>query len=123
MVASERKATNRPSPEIAGSSEPLFPLVPLTPLARLTRVVVFAWRSRTNTLPVVLFASGDRFEANDAKATKRPSAEIAPSKETPFPGAPFAPAARLTSDVVFVCRSRTSTLPLVSGSVGARFEA
>ena len=43
------------------------------------------------------------------KATKRPSAEIAGSLEPWFPLTPVAPVARLTSVVVFACRSRTNT--------------
>ena len=54
-------------------------------------------------------SSGCRFVAEDMKATKRPSAEIAGSVEPSLPLAPVAPLARLTSVVVFVCRSRTNT--------------
>src|SRR4029077_7577286 len=101
-----------------------FALAPLAPLARLTSVVVLACRSRTNRSPLVSPSSGSRFEANEWKATKRPSAEIAGVREKLLSAlAPVAPLARLTSVVVFACRSRTKTFPLVSPSSGSRFEA
>ncbi len=127
--ASELNATKRPSAEIAAEEESSFPLAPAASVARLTSVVVFVSRSRTNTSKVASVSSGCRFEAPELKATKRPSAEIAGTSDSPFPFAPATPAtslARLTSVVVLVSRSRTSTSrpsrpPSVSS--GWRFEA
>ncbi len=45
--------------------------------------------------------------AVELNTTRVPSSEIAGSSEGPFPPAPPAPLARLTSSVVFVCVSRT----------------
>ena len=54
---------------------------------------------------------------------KRPSPEIAEPKELVFPLAPVAPAARLTSVVVFACRSRTSTSMVRGVVVGVQVPA
>ena len=121
--APELKATKRPSAEIAGSEELPSPLAPVAPVARLTSVVVFACRSRTNTSVIASVSSGCRFEASDSNATERPSAEIADRMERPFALAPVAPSARLTSVVVFACRSRTNTSRIASVSSGCRFVA
>jgi hypothetical protein len=123
FVATEVKATKRPSAETAGSKEPSLPLAPVAPAARLTSVVVPATKSRTNTSVFVSVSSGCRFEALEWKATKRPSAETAGKPEKSFPLAPAAPAARLTSAVVFACRSRTNTSAISSPSSGCRFDA
>ena len=75
LLASELKATKRPSAEIAGSK--LSPLPWTPPGPRLTRWVVPVWRSRTNTSSTPLVSPGTRLVASESKATKRPSAEIA----------------------------------------------
>src|SRR5262249_8367545 len=118
----DSKATKRPSAEIEGCEEAPSPLAPAPP-ARLTRLVVLVCKSRTNTSGARSPSAGSRFVARESKATKRPSAEIGAAEEALFPSAPAAPPARLTSVVVFVCRSRTNTSPPRSPSLGSRLVA
>ena len=63
-------------------------------------------------------SSAERLSASDSKATKRPSPEIAGSREAPSPPAPAAPVARLAKVVTFVAASRTKTFvkPLLSSA-------
>src|SRR5215475_9561537 len=120
----DRKATKRPSAEIEGLMETLFPLAPAAPVARLTRMVVFVCRSRTYMSPLRSLPSlGSKFDAEDANATNRASAEIAGWFDSALALAPAAPLARLTSVVVFVCRSRTNTSSVASPSAGSRLDA
>jgi hypothetical protein len=88
LVASEAKATKRPSALIAGSR--LSPLPWTLPLETLTRVVVPAWRSRTNTSNAPLVSPPTRSVAFEAKAMNRPSPLIAgrPPPVLPSEGTP-----------------------------------
>ena len=75
LLASEMKATKRPSALSAGGPRnhaSRFPCMPS--LATLTRSVIPVCRSRTNTSSALLLSPGTRLEADDLKATKRPSA-------------------------------------------------
>jgi hypothetical protein len=62
-----------------------------------------------------------RFEANDKKATKRPSAEIEGEPLTAFPCTPVV--LTLTRLVVWFLRSRTKTSKVAFVSLPTRFEA
>src|SRR5439155_10481148 len=77
LFATEWNATKRPSAERAGPKEPPLPFAPAAPVARLASVVVFEAMSRTKTSKVVSGSAGSRFDAEEVKATKRPSAETA----------------------------------------------
>jgi hypothetical protein len=83
-----------------------LPFAP-APDARLIRWVSLVWRSRTKMSSTASGSSGARFVDSERNATLRPSAEITGNSEKPFPFAPARPAARLTSVVSFVSRSRT----------------
>ena len=83
FVAEDAKATKRPSAEIAGS--PLSPLPSIAPGPRFTRLVTPVTRSWTKMSRTPLPSGKTRFVAEDVKATKRPSAEIAGSRLSPLP--------------------------------------
>jgi hypothetical protein len=112
-------ATERPSEEIAGSSD----RAPRASAGRGTSSVRLRRRSRTYTSRALSRSSGCRFEARDSNATKRPSAEIDAFSDRPLPWAPRAPDARLMSSVRCVHTSRTNTSSRSSRSAGCRFEA
>ena len=72
FVALESKATKPPSAEMAGLL--LAPSACMPSWVALTSVVVPATRSRTKMSEAPFTSPGTRFQANDSKATKRPSA-------------------------------------------------
>jgi hypothetical protein len=72
LSASEVNATNRPSALIDGPVLSLLPSVPA--LVTLTRSVVCVCRSNTNTSKRPLVSPGTRFDSQESKATRRPSA-------------------------------------------------
>src|SRR5204863_59451 len=108
LVAPDGNATKRPSAEIAGSSLNPFPCPPEEPT--LIRLVLCDLRSRRKSS----VSCPTRLVAPDAKATKRPSAEIEGAKLRPSPCTPAE--LRLTRLVFWAFRSRTKTSsePLVS---------
>ena len=67
MAAREKKATKRPSAEIAGLTEMPFALAPSAPVARLTSVVVLVCRSRTNRSSSPVRSAGSRLSAKELK--------------------------------------------------------
>src|SRR2546423_4087858 len=102
LVASELKATKRPSPETDGAS--LFPL-PWSPVwPTLTRSVVLPWRSDRKTSWAVLLSPGATPDASLEKVTKRPSAETDAEEADPSAAATW-----LTRVTVLALRSRTNT--------------
>src|SRR5262249_650253 len=118
----DSKATKRPSAEIEGGEEAPSPLAPGPP-ARLTRLVVVVCKSLTDTSGARAPSAGWGFAGREWEGAKGRSAEIDASEESLLPLAPAAPPARLTSVVVFVCRSRTNTSPPRSPSLGSRLVA
>ena len=100
LVASEEKATSRPLALREGKLLKSSP--PAPPGAALIRVVVFVFRSRTNTsLP--LSSPATRLSAVEAKAMMLPSPLMNGRVLGPSAGSPFNPT--LTSVVVPVWRS------------------
>src|SRR4051794_27165507 len=101
--------TRLPSPLIMVSDARTGAPAPAAPSARLARVTVPAGRSRTNN---AVFpppgASGDRFVALLANATRVPSELIVGDEEFPLAGVPSG--ARLTTLRAPVSTSATKTL-------------
>src|SRR5439155_101270 len=90
LVASLEKATKRPSAETAGAKNPAklssFACAPVEDT--LTRLVAPVTRSWTKMSTAPLVSRPTRLVASLAKATKRPSAEMAGVKLVPFTSAP-----------------------------------
>src|SRR3954447_18153022 len=101
------KATKRPSAEITGGSiRKLEPFAWAPEELALTRVVLPVFRLRRKTSSKVFVSPGTMFEAEEVKATKRPSAEI--EGKLPTLSFPCAPAElMLTRFVLWVSWSRT----------------
>ena len=75
-AASEPKATNRPSPEIAGDAH-WKPSALCPPSDRSdTRSVDPDWASRTNVSQRPFVSPATRFDAFETNAVKRPSADV-----------------------------------------------
>ena len=119
FVAADVNATRRPSPLIEGESLPPFAFAPASPT--LTRVVVFAWRSRTKTSLTSFESPATRFVADEENATNRPSVLIAGSKLSSLASAPAL--STLTRVVSPVCRSLMKTSRAPFASPETRFEA
>lgn len=81
LLASDQKATKRPSAEIRGA--PLSSLPGLFPESTLTRLVTPAATSRTRTSPTPGRPPGTRLVAPDAKAIRFPSAEMDERPQNP----------------------------------------
>src|SRR5947209_8634545 len=124
LSAADWKATRRPSAEMTGWAVGRSASTGRGDVAvigrkagggpRLTRVVAPRRRSRTKMSVRRLVSAGTRLVASEAKATKRPSAEIdgaAPPRSAWAPPTPT-----LTRSIVPVTRSKTkaSVAPLVS---------
>ena len=110
-----RKATNRPSPEIAGRAV-------LTVGSATTSVVVLPVRSRTKArsrLPAPASPGTVRLVARVSKATRLPSSDIETSLTAAFAAAPAAPSARLASTVAPVesVRTKACVFPPVASAV------
>src|SRR5947208_3247239 len=112
LLAHDRNATNRPSAEIDAAK--LSPLACAPWESTLTRWVLPVLRSRTKTSPTPFVSPFTSWAADDPKATKRPSAEIATPMLSRLPCAPLE--LTLTRVVLPVLRSRTKTsvTPFVS---------
>src|SRR4051794_22972968 len=81
--------TRLPSPLIMVSDARTGAPAPVAPSARLARVAVAAGRSRTNSaFAPPPGASGDRFVATLANATRVPSELIVGDEELPLAGVP-----------------------------------
>src|SRR5438552_3772355 len=119
LFANEVNATNRPSAEIDGGKLVPLPCAPCE--ATLTRLVLPAFRSRTNTSLAPFVSPPTRLLALDRNATKRPSAEIGAAKLSPLACAPWE--LTLTRVVLPVLRSRTKTSPTVFVSPPTRVVA
>ena len=87
LLASDWKATKRPSAEIDGWNELSSPPTPL--VARLTNRVVPFLRSRTKMFSKLSLSLSLKLFALDSKATKRPSAEIEGNSELSSPPTPL----------------------------------
>src|SRR5439155_16786291 len=105
LFATELNATKRPLAEIDGTKLAPFPCAPWE--STLTRLVLPAFRSRTNTSLAPFVSPPTRLLALDRNATKRPSAEIDAAKLSPLPCAPSE--LTLTRVVLPVFRSGTKT--------------
>jgi hypothetical protein len=109
LFALVRKATNRPSALILGSSRASgFPFDgPVPVLLTLTQVVVEASRSRTKIWGLPLLQGAARFVVCDRKATNRPSpltaGEVKSERLSASPSAP--PLETLTRETVALFRS------------------
>jgi hypothetical protein len=79
----------------------------------LTRSVVPLTRSRTNTPPIGFFSPATKFDADDTKATKRPSALITPCELVPFAGISALP--EIASAELSPCR-RPADCPPAGGT-------
>src|SRR5439155_1887786 len=112
LEAKLSKATKRPSAEMAAPPEGPLPSVPSD--ATLTRSVTPVRRSWTKTSGQLcaehtqtFVSPGTRLEATLPKATKRPSAEMDPPKDSQLPSVPSD--AILTRSVTPVRRPWTTT--------------
>jgi hypothetical protein len=119
LVAFEAKATNIPFPLIAGRVPSPSPWTPF--VARLAITVVPAARSRTNTSNRPFESPGTRFVANEANATRFPSALIEGVALELFPSVSFE--ATLTTSVVRVVNARTKMCRCPFVPPGIRFDA
>ena len=106
LVASEPKATIRPSPEILGTKL-LPPMASAFAVERLTRWVVRFTRSRTKTSIRPLVSPATKLVAPETNATNRPSAEIVPLELVSLPSMPVFDT--LTRSIAPVWRSCTNT--------------
>src|SRR5205085_986013 len=104
LLATESKATKRPSAEIAGRKVAPLPCAPCE--STLTRLVLPVLRSRTKTSLTAFVSPATRLLADERKATKRPSGEIAGSLLPPLPCAPCE--STLTRFVLGFCAAQTS---------------
>src|SRR5437763_1758153 len=119
LVASESKATNRPSAEIDGALLKAFASTPAE--LTLTRVVLLVFRSRTKMSSAAFRSFGTSVVAREVKATERPSAEI---DGFVLPLSPSTPAElTLTRLVLPVLRLRTNTSNTPLPSPPTRFPA
>ena len=82
-VASDSKATNRPSALIEGHQE--WPAAGIPAASALTSSVAPLCLSRTKMSQELLASSGTRSGANDMKATKRPSPLMEGLQESALP--------------------------------------
>src|SRR3989344_139454 len=98
VLASEKNATSRPSPD--GAAHPLQPLPCVPSVATLTRVVAPVCRSRTKMSRWPLVSPATRVLASDWNATYRPSALRAGRRLAPLPPVPVR--VKLTSSVWIV---------------------
>src|SRR5215217_499771 len=89
LLASDSKATKRPSAEIEGLDELPSPPGPVAPPVRLTSLISPVRRSRRKTFETPLLSKRLRLSASDWKATKRPSAEIEGRNESPSAATPL----------------------------------
>src|SRR5690606_19817925 len=108
----EKNPTNQPSPEIDAVCDGLVPWV--SSLLTETSSVVPSRRSRTNTSPAPLRSSGTRLDADDRKATNRPSAEIEGPSDSEVAWTPPAPTEIRSVVTAWRSRTNTSATPFVS---------